>query len=139
MLYSTKFNSISCYEFHEPKGRHKKKTILIFLVRPVMTLQLPVWLSTKIIKSNNVVSTHPIWKLKIVPEIYWSREYMVRNPFLDFECFTSINPCDSSTSPRANFWPMSPEKFLRHGFSIFHLYLPFSLKSQLRWHFGCLI
>ena len=63
---------------------------------------------------NILVFAHPIWKIKIVLESYWSRESMVRNPFFYFECFTSGNPCDSSTSPRANFWPMTPEKFLRH-------------------------
>ena len=36
-----------------------------------------------------------------------------------FECFTFIGPCDSSTSPRANFWPGTLEKFSKHGFSFF--------------------
>ena len=88
---------------------------------------------------NNLVFIHPIWKLKIVPKIYQSRESMVRKPFWYFECFTFGNPCDSSTSPRANFRPVTPEKFLRHGFLVFHLNLPFSLESRLMWHFGCLI
>ena len=100
---------------------------MIFLVRPKY--------------SNHIilVSTHIIYKLKIVMEIYWSREFMVRNPFLYFECFTFGNPCDSSTSPRDNFWPVTPEKFLRHGFLVFHLNLPFSLVYWSSWHFGFLI
>ena len=84
-------------------------------------------------KSSNhiiLVSAHLIWKLKIVPESSWSRESMVRNPFWDFECFTSINPCDSLASPRATFWPVTSEKFSRHGFSVFHLNFPFSLESR---------
>ena len=68
---------------------------------------------------NVLVFVHPILKLKIVSEISWSRESMVRNPFWDFECFTSVNPCDSSTLTRANFWPVTTEKFLRHGFYSF--------------------
>ena len=51
-LYSSEFNSVSCYEFHDPKGRHEKRPILRFLVRPVVILQLPIWLSTKIFKSH---------------------------------------------------------------------------------------
>ena len=78
---------------------------------------------------NILVFAHLIGKLKIVPEISRLREYMVKNPFLDFECFTYKNPHDSSTSPRAKFWPGTQEKFLGHGFSIFHLNLQFSLES----------
>lgn len=88
---------------------------------------------------NILVSAHPSWKLKIVREISQLIEYMVKNLFWIFYCFTYRNPCDSSTSPRANFWPVTSVKFLRHGFSIFHLNLPFSLESRSRWHFGCLI
>jgi hypothetical protein len=79
-----------------------------------------------------MVSAHPIVKQKIVPKILRMVEYMVKNPFLYFECFTSGNPCDSSTSPRANFWLETPEEFLKHGFSFFHPNLPFSLESRLR-------
>ena len=88
---------------------------------------------------NILVSAHPIWKLKIVPKISWPRESIVRNPFLHFKCFIHGNTCDSSTSPRANYWPVTPKKFLRHGFSAFHLNLPFYLKYQSRCHFGFLI
>ena len=88
---------------------------------------------------NNLVSAHPIWKLKLVPEIYRLRKSMVRNPFLDFECYTSEIPCDSLSSSRAKIRPVTLEKFSRHGFSIFHLNLPFSLEFRSRWHFGCLI
>ena len=88
---------------------------------------------------NILVSTHLIWKLKIVPEIYQSREYAVRNPFWDFECFTFRNTCDSSTSLRANFWPVTLEKFLKHRFSFFNLIFPFSLESWSRSNFGFLI
>ena len=42
---------------------------------------------------------------------------MVRNLLLYFDFFTSENPCDSSTSLRANFWLVTPKKFLKHGFS----------------------
>ena len=99
-------------------------------------------LSTSRVKysnSNILVSAHPIWKLKIFREISRSRESMVRNPFWYFECFTSGYPYDSSTSPRDNFWPVTSEKFLRHGFSFFHLNIPLSLESKLRWYFGYLI
>ena len=95
--------------------------------------------SPKSSNSNILVSAHPIGKLKIVLEILRSREDMVKNPFLYFECFTSGNPCDSSTSPRANFWFGTSEKFSKHGFSFFHPNLPFSLESQFRWHIGWLI
>ena len=93
----------------------------------------------KSLNHNNLVSTHPIWKLKIVSESSRSRESMVRNPFLDFECLNSRNPCHSSTSPRANSWPVTPKKFLRHGFSFFHLNILFSPESWSRWHFAFLI
>ena len=88
---------------------------------------------------NILVSAHLIGKLKIVPEISRPREYMMKNPFLYFECFTSENPCDSSTSLRANFYPETLEKFLKHGFSFFYPNLPFSLESRSMWHIGCLI
>ena len=88
---------------------------------------------------NILVFAHPIWKLKIVLEISWSRESMVIKTFWFFEFFTSRNPCDSSTSPGANFWPVTPKKFLRHGFSVFHLNLPFSFESRSRWNFDWLI
>ena len=84
-------------------------------------------------KSSNhkiLVSTHPIWKLKIVPKIYRLRESMVKNPFWYFEYFTSGNTCDSSTSPMANFWFVTSEKFFKCGFSVFHLNLPFSFESR---------
>ena len=51
-FYSSKFNSIICSNFYDTKGRHEKKTILRCLVRPVVTLQLLVWMSTKIFKSQ---------------------------------------------------------------------------------------
>ena len=51
-FYSSQFNSIRFYEFYEKEGRHEKKTILIFLVWPVVTLQLLVLLSSKIFKSQ---------------------------------------------------------------------------------------
>ena len=53
--------------------------------------------SPKSSNSNILVSTHPIGKMEIVLESLSSREEIVKNPFLDFECFTSRNPCDSST------------------------------------------
>ena len=99
-------------------------------------------LSTSIPKSSNsniLVSAHPIGKMKIALETLRSREDMVKNPFFDFECFTSRNPCDSSTSPKANFWPRTSGKFLKHGFPFFHPNLPFSLKSWSKWHIGFLI
>ena len=68
---------------------------------------------------NILVYAHLILKLKIVLESSQSRESTVRKPFWDFECFTSGNPCDSSTFPRANFWPRTSEKILKHGFSFF--------------------
>ena len=34
---------------------------------------------------------------------------------------------------------MTTEKFSKHRFSSFHLILPFSFESRLRWHFGFLI
>ena len=89
--------------------------------------------------SNILVYAHSIGKLKIVTEILRPTKYMIKKWFLYFECFKSRNPCDSSTSPRANFWPGTLEKFLKHGFSFFHPNLPFYLKSWLRWYFGCLI
>ena len=51
---------------------------------------------------NILVCSHLILKLKIVSKSSWLRESMVRNLFWDLDCFTSENPCNSSTSPRAN-------------------------------------
>jgi hypothetical protein len=67
------------------------------------------------------------------------RRYGENPIFLDFECLTSINSCDSSTSLKGNLWPETLKKFLKHGFSFFHLNLPFSLESRSKWHIGCLI
>ena len=64
-------------------------------------------------KSSNhiiLVFAHPISKLKIDPERSWSKEFMVRNPFWDFECYIVINTCDSSPLPRAKIRPVTPEK-----------------------------
>ena len=85
---------------YEAKGRDEKKPILIFLG------PIDCDLSTSRPKSSNsniLVSSHPIGKLKIVPESLRLKKDMVKNPFGYFESFTSRNPCDSSTSPRANF------------------------------------
>ena len=91
--------------------------------------------------TNHIIlfSAHLISNLKIDPEISRSREFMVKTPFLDFECYTFIIHCDSSSPPRAKIRLVTPKKFLKHGFTFFHLILPFSFKSRSRWHFGCLI
>ena len=91
--------------------------------------------------SNHIifVSAHSISKMKIVPKISWLIEFMVRNPFWDFKCYTLGNPCDSSPPPKDKIRPVTAEKFSKHGFSFFHQILPFSFESQSRWHFGCLI
>ena len=89
--------------------------------------------------SNILVSAHSIGKLKIVTESLRPRECMVKTKFLYFYCFTFVNPCDSSTSPRASFWPGTSKQFLKHGFSFFHPNLPFSLESRSRWYFSCFI
>ena len=65
---------------------------------------------------NILVSSHSIWKLRIVLEIARLREYMVRYWLWDFKCFTSRNTCNFSTSPRANFWPVTSKIFSRHRF-----------------------
>ena len=93
-------------------------------------------------KSSNhiiLVSTHPISKLKIDMESSQIVEFMVKNPFWYFECYTSINPCDFSPPLRAKIRPVTPAKFSKHEFSFFHLILPFSFKYRLRWHFVCLV
>ena len=88
---------------------------------------------------NILVFAHLIWKLKIVLKRYRWRESKVRNPFWYFKCFTFGNPCDSWTSPGATFWPVTSEKFLRHGFLVFNLNHPFYFESWSGWHFGWLI
>ena len=79
--------------------------------------------------SNILDSAHLIGKPKIVLKSLSSREDMVKNPFLDFECFTSRNTCDSSPLPRRNHELETPEKFSKHGFSFFNPNIPFSLKT----------
>ena len=126
----------------------RKKPFWYFLFDQLWPFNFQFGCRPKSSNLNILVSAHPIWKLKIVPKISRPRESMVRNLFWYFECFTSKNPYDSSNSPRANSWPVTLEKFSRHGFSVFHLNLSFSLKSlnlsfslksRSRWHFGCLI
>ena len=107
---------------------------MIFLGRSAVTFQLP----GQNVQIQILVFAHPIGKLKIVLESLRPREYMVKNPFLDFECFTSGNPCDSSTSPMANFWLETPEKFSRHGFSFFNPNIPLSLKTRTKSKIDCL-
>ena len=85
---------------------------------------------------NILISTHPIAKLKIVLEILWSREDMIKNPFLYFAFFTSENPCDSSPPPRQNHEPGTPEKFSKHGFSFFNPNIPLSLETRTKWKIG---
>jgi hypothetical protein len=71
-----------------------------------------------------LISAHPIVKLKIVMESVGSGEDMVKNPFSDFDFFTSGNPCDSSPPPRRNHEPGTPEKFSKNGFSFFNPNIP---------------
>ena len=87
---------------------------------------------------NILISTHPFVKLKIVLEILWLRQDMVKNPFSIFEFFTSENPCDSSPPPRWNHEPGTPEKFSKHGFSFFNPNIPLSLETWTKCKIGCL-
>jgi hypothetical protein len=80
-------------------------------------------------KWNILICTHPIAKLEIILESLGSREDMVKNPFSDYEIFTSRNPCDSSPPPRWNHEPGTPEKFSKHGFSFFNPNIPLSLET----------
>ena len=93
-------------------------------------------------KSTNhiiFVSAHMISNLKIHLESYWLREFMLRNTFKYFECYTSIVHCESLAPAWARLRPVTPEKFSKHGFSSFHQIIPFSFESRSRWHFVCLI
>ena len=87
---------------------------------------------------NIFISTHPIVKLKILLESLGLGEDMLKNPFSDFDFFTSRNPCDSSPPSRRNHEPGTPEKFLKHGFSFFNPNIPLSLETQTKWKIGCL-
>jgi hypothetical protein len=75
---------------------------------------------------------------KIVLESLWSREDMAKNPFSNFEFFTSENPCDSSSPPRRNHEPGTPEKFSKHGFSFFNPNIPLSLETRTKSKIDCL-
>jgi hypothetical protein len=81
-------------------------------------------------KWNILISTHPFVKLKIVLENLGSEKDMVKNPFLDSNCFTSKNPCDSSPPSRRNHEPRTPEKFSKHGFSFFYPIFHFLSKPK---------
>ena len=87
---------------------------------------------------NILISTHPFAKLKIVLESLWSREDMVKNPFSNFEFFTSKIPCDSSPPLRRNHEPGTPEKFSKHGFSFFNPNIPISLETRNKTKIGFL-
>ena len=87
---------------------------------------------------NILISTHPFAILKIVLESLWSREDMAKNPFSNFEFFTSENPCDSSPPPRRNHEPGTPEKFSKHGFSFFNPNIPISLETRTKTKIGFL-
>lgn len=84
-------------------------------------------------KSTNhiiLVSARLISNMKIDMTISRSREFMMKNPFWDFECYTSENPCDfrglkSSPWPRRNFGNMD--------FHFFHQTLPIYFKSRSRF------
>ena len=77
-----------------------------------MTLHLPSSLvdggSSKVDKMSY---THPNSILSIAMSSMSQREDMRKNQFLYFDYFTSENPCDSSTSPRDNFWPVTPKNY----------------------------
>ena len=93
-------------------------------------------------KSTNhiiMVSTHLISNMKIDLKSSRSREFKVKNTFLDFECHIFGIHCDSSSSTRARVRPVTPKKFLKCGFWFFHQILPFSFESWSMCYFGCLI
>ena len=73
---------------------------------------------------NILISTHPFAKLKIVLEILWSREDMVKKKFSNFNFFTSKNPCDSSPPRGGTMSPGPRRNFRNMGFHfltpIFH-------------------
>ena len=89
--------------------------------------------------SHILVFSHLISNLKIDLKISRSTECMVKTPFWDFECYTSRIQCDSLSPLRAKMRLVTPEEFLKHGFSFFHQILPFSFESQSMWYFGFLI
>ena len=91
--------------------------------------------------TNHIISAsvHLVSNLKIDLEISQSREFIVKKTFLYFQCYTSRIHCDSSSPLKAKIRLVTPEKFSKHGFSFFHLILPFSFESWSRWHFGCLM
>ena len=140
-MNSTHPNLIMSYvlRFMSQREHMLKNPFLVFRIDRLWSFNFQFGCWPKSSNHNILVSTHPIWKMKRVLKISGSRQSMVRNPFWYFQFFTFRNPCDSSSSPRAKFWPMTPEKFLRNGFSFFYLNLLFSLKSRSRWHFGCWI
>ena len=109
------------------------------MVQPVVTLQLLVWLLTKIFKSHYLSFSWSNFKTKDSSRNLLIKRIIGEKPIFYFECFTSRNPCDSSPPPRAKIRLVTLEKFLKHGFSFFHLNLPFSFKSWSRWHFHYLI
>ena len=119
------------------KGKTWEKTHFDIFGSPIVTLQLPVWLSTKIFKSHYLGLFSSDFETEDSSEISWSREFMVRNIFWYCECCTYGNPCDSSPPSRAKIRPVTSVKFSKHGFSFFHLNLPFSFESWSKWHFGC--
>ena len=63
----------------------------------------------------------------------------MKNQFWYFEFYTSKNQCDSLSSLMATLKTMTLKRFLKHGFSFFHLMHPFYFESRWMWNFGCLI
>ena len=87
---------------------------------------------------NISVSAYPILNLKIELERSRSKKSVVKKPFSDFEFDTSKNQGDSSSSLIARFKIMTPENFLKHGFSFFHWIHPFYFEIWSMWNFGFL-
>ena len=116
-MISTHLNLIPSYFFSSMSQREDMNNtpFLYFSFDRLWPFNFQFRYRPKYSNHNILVYAHLISKLKIVMERYWSREFMVRNPFWYFHCFTFENPCDSSTSTGANFWPVTLEKFSKHG------------------------
>ena len=141
-MRSTHVNSILLDILSSIRQREymSQKLILIFLVWPVVTLQLSVWLSTKIIKSHYLGFCSSNFKTKdsygnlSLDRIHGQKPIMI---FWVFHLHKSLWLFNFLEGYKIR--PVTLEKISKHGFSFFHLNIPFSFESWWRWHFGWLI
>ena len=98
-----------------------------------------IWLSTKINKFYYLGFCSSDLKSNEISEKISIRRIHGENPIFIFWVLYLYNSLWLFIFPRARLRPVTPEKFMKHGFSFFHQILPFYFESWLMCYFSCVI